>query len=284
MMNTRSPEIPRTTMSAMRGVFRLVWRPAWRIAHGWYRRLRPYRRVISLTSLQPRGCRFVTTSHLEMLKLASYYGERSFLQLLLEEVKPEDVVYDIGASIGLFSIHAAMAGARVVAFEPIEVFRRRLLEHIALNRLEVSIKVVDWAVSDQDGSAIIDRSTTRLQSTDTTKRERADAADGTLQYAAAMLVTTRSIDSAILDNTLTAPDVMKIDIEGAEVLALRGMSKLLNSASSPRAIFVELHPGGLAALGSSVDECERILLHAGYRQMIATERADEVHAVYVKRH
>ena len=49
-------------------------------------------------------------------------------------------------------------------------------------------------------------------------------------------------------------DVVKLDIEGAELAALRGMSALLTGTQRPRALFLECNPELLERAGSSRDE------------------------------
>ena len=93
-------------------------------------------------------------------------------------------------------------------------------------------------------------------------------------------IRTDSIDSAIATGALPRPTVAKIDIEGAETAALKGMKSLLASASAPRTIFIELHPKFLPTFGSSVAEASGIIERAGYRVAYEQERADQVHRVY----
>src|SRR5660398_329033 len=54
---------------------------------------------------------------------------------------------------------------------------------------------------------------------------------------AAIEVQTRAIDEALSSGVLPEPDIVKLDIEGAEGLALTGMRQLLTSPGRPRTIF-----------------------------------------------
>ena len=73
---------------------------------------------------------------------------------------------------------------------------------------------------------------------------------------------------------------MKIDIEGAEMLALRGMSGLLQSNVAPRAIFIETHPEFLPLFGSSEIEVLALLESFGYIQAYKSQRKAQIHYVY----
>lgn len=59
-------------------------------------------------------------------------------------------------------------------------------------------------------------------------------------------------------------DVVKLDVEGSELAALRGMEGLLRRNHAPRALFVECHPELLERAGASRDELLDWLRAAGY--------------------
>jgi len=78
------------------------------------------------------------------------------------------------------------------------------------------------------------------------------------------------------------PTLVKIDIEGAEILALRGMNKLLSSKDAPRYLFIELHPDFLKGFRSSIEECVTIIESFGYVAEYSRSRADQFHYIYRK--
>jgi len=92
--------------------------------------------------------------------------------------------------------------------------------------------VMDWAVSNQRGIATL----------------YTDGVEGNspsldqVGERGSVLVNTDSIDNAISESVLPLPTVVKMDIEGAEILAIQGMKKLLSSQDAPRCLFIELHP------------------------------------------
>jgi FkbM family methyltransferase len=191
--------------------------------------------------------------------------------MILDELRPGDVLFDVGACIGFVSAHAAKRGARVVAFEPEPQFRSRLCENLALNELgNDEVRVIDWAVSDgpgevqlyTDGVGGLSPSLSRVG-------ERG-----------AITICTDSIDAALSRADLPTPQVLKLDVEGAETLALRGMSRLLSRPAAPRTIFIELHPQFLPAFGSSIEEAAGLIAAAGYAVAFEAARSDQVHRVY----
>lgn len=240
-------------------------------AYAW-KRIREYPQRITLTTFVPTGCQFEVTSLSELVRVRNLASEEEFIRLLLEEIRPGDICFDIGSCIGMHALHAALCGAKVVAFEPDQSYRRRLKRNIAINKLAKSIKVVGWAVSDQKGTATL--------YTDGVKGH-----SPSLHLAGqrgAIRVPTDTIDNALMAGQLPTPTLVKMDIEGAEMLALRGMRRLLGSSHAPRALFLELHPTLLPAAGSSVDACMDLLTSAGYKQDYAHCRNDQFHYIYRK--
>jgi len=73
-----------------------------------------------------------------------------------------------------------------------------------------------------------------------------------------------------------------MDIEGAEILALIGMKRLLSSKKAPRMIFIEIHPVFLDAYKSSVLEVGNFIKSFGYKEIYSKIRASQLHKIYKK--
>jgi FkbM family methyltransferase len=80
-----------------------------------------------------------------------------------------------------------------------------------------------------------------------------------------IIVEVNSIDNLISENKIPIPDIVKIDIEGAEFLALKGMSNLMSSLKRPRIIFVELHPEFLPEFNTNTEEILNYMKKFKYR-------------------
>jgi len=127
------------------------------------------------------------------------------------------VVYDVGAHVGYFSLLSAILvqdEGQVIAFEPNPDNIRRLRRHIEMNGYS-NIKVMGTAVSNKNGEFSFDidkeNSTTCLSPTGKIK------------------VKTRTIDTLVESREIPPPDYMKIDVEGAEVLVIKGAESTLKS-------------------------------------------------------
>lgn len=186
------------------------------------------------------------------------YEEMTFMRRYL---RPGDRFMDGGANIGLYTLLAAsVVGATgcVDAFEPAPLEVRRLRENVGRNGL-MQVRIHEAAVADSPGEAqfTIDRpaSGNRL-SRDEDERAKSTA------------VRVVTIDSALPPGYTMA----KLDLEGAEPLALRGAEKHLN-AGDPPIVLLELVDRFVRRFGSSVFDVAEWLEQRGY--VFATYDATE---------
>ena len=159
-------------------------------------------------------------------------------------VRPGSVVLDVGANVGsytlLFAFWTAPAG-RGFAFEPSPDAREGLRQHLALNGVDDRVEIVPVAASAEVGTA----------------RFHLDGASGSNalavghdRAAASIDVETTTID-AFCERRGIRPDVVKIDVEGAELDVLRGARRVL--ARPNVHAFVELHPSVWLSRGVTPD-------------------------------
>ena len=148
----------------------------------------------------------------------------ALLELAREVIKPKDVIWDIGANVGLFAFtasHFAGSAGQVYAFEPdillVQLMRRSAAEVPAGN---APVHLIAVAISDQVGLAEFRINKRRAASS---LLEESSVVTGGLVET--QIVPTFSID-ALLDQ-VPAPSVVKIDVEAAENLVLKGAARLL---------------------------------------------------------
>jgi FkbM family methyltransferase len=140
-------------------------------------------------------------------------------QELQRRLQPGDVVYDVGASIGFLTVICArLVGptGRVIAFEPSPEAGRRLRHNVAINGFE-NVSVIEAAAGEHPGTAWLAHSHAMVWGN--VVDDPAQRSSGDPQ------ITVTTIDDAATD--LPSPAIVKMDIEGAEAAALRGMTKLL---------------------------------------------------------
>lgn len=146
-------------------------------------------------------------------------------KIILERIKTHDVVLDLGANVGLFSFGCAALGASVHAFEP-DTFLVSLFRKSQRLNSDLDVNLYPAAVADKVGF-------TKLN---IARRGRAtnylDVAAGSTQTGGVrevQIVPCYSVDWMVKTDELPVPNFIKIDIEGAEELALKGMAKLLDT-------------------------------------------------------
>lgn len=177
-------------------------------------------------------------------------NEEFLIRELVAEIKPNDVFYDVGANVGVFSLLVlnVFDTVDVCAFEPfpqnVEILRTNLLK----NGFRQRARCFDVALSNADGRMNMQGSgqTARLSSEEGGK-----------------MVNTIKGDEFIDTQSLPSPTVLKMDIEGGEVDALKGLRRTL-SETTCRLVFIEIHPNRLAGRGQSASQVKNHLTQSGF--------------------
>ncbi len=227
----------------------------------------PY--VVALTDFENTGVRFELSNIVEHFRVIEHGGETEYLAAMLAHLRPDDVLFDVGANVGLVALHAAKI-CRTVAFEPDPSFKKRLEINSGLNA-DRRFDIEPIAISDSDGK--VDLFT--------------DGADGNSPSlvhqrgeSGCVSVPARSLDSLVAEGRLPRPTVVKMDIEGAEILALRGGRNVLSGPDHPRLLFIEVHNGFLPGFGSSAAEVFSLLAEYGYTtEIYRAERWGQTHLI-----
>ncbi len=181
------------------------------------------------------------------------------------------LVLDVGAHIGLHTLRFADRvghAGRVIAVEPSPANARLLRQHLDWNDC-CGVTVVEAAVGEMDGEIEF---TFRPDPVDPGGFANSIAYDIGGQTAKVRMTTIDAICGGLV------PGLIKIDVEGAELLAIRGAQATL-SRSAP-VLIVAFHPDAMRLLGTSPVELVRLLDVLGYsgRHLdgrVATEPAFE---------
>jgi len=175
-------------------------------------------------------------------------------------VRRGGTIVDAGANWGYFSLIAAVLcgdQGRVIALEPDPRQFEALARNLSLNGF-AHVDAMRAAAADIAGTLTLlgydDRAANRGVS-------RVAAADEDARATSRFEAPAVSIDA--ITASAAAVDLVKIDVEGAEDLVLRGMEDGLASRRY-RAILLELHPALLQARGVDPDACVRLLIDHGY--------------------
>ena len=211
--------------------------------------------VVPILMGRLRGKKWIAGSAIHRCWLGLYEYEKQ--QRVSREVRPNTVFYDVGAHVGFYSLLAsALVGSgKVFAFEPVPRNLVYLREHLALNHV-TNVEVLPVAVSDKTGMAPFHMEQTGFM--------------GCLSSEGSITVPTATLDSLVQDGRIPPPDYIKMDIEGAELLALQGANETLRHYKP--VIFLATH-GREIRLG-----CSRLLETWGYELRNIGESSDPDHS------
>ena len=172
--------------------------------------LSPFTAQIRAGALQ--GRRWVIASGSRFVKGTYEPIQSAAFQRLIQ---PGHVVFDVGAHVGYYTVlSSVLAGpsGQVIAFEPLPANLKYLRRHLKLNACD-NVRILTNCVG--EGSSIA----------------RFDDSHGTgvghLANEGSFEVQVRSLDEMIESGELPIPQFLKIDVEGAELLVLKGAERLL---------------------------------------------------------
>ena len=179
---------------------------------------------------------------------------------LLSVLREGGTFIDIGAHVGLFTVPAARAvgpSGVVIAFEPDPKNRALLEANIARHGLD-QVRIVPAAVSDHDGTMSL-------------KRSRFNTGDHRLSSRGDVPVEVVALDRW-LETQQVVPDVIKMDVQGAEPAVLSGMERLMAS-SHPLHVILEFTPSLLRGAGCDPAGILKKLVDQGFVLHVIDERS-----------
>src|ERR1043166_3786760 len=177
--------------------------------------------------------------------------ETALIKYLL---KRTDVCLDIGAHIGYFTILMAKQFEFVYAFEPERTNLELLKKNIDLNNLDDKVKAYDTVITDYSDCWEPPIQDFYLCDTNSGMHR---------SYPSKWCNRHIKVEALAIDDMLFHKiDFIKMDIEGSEMAALRGMKKLLSN-SHPTMI-IEFHPESIEEYGANPKEEYDFLKSLGY--------------------
>ncbi|MFP9059021.1 FkbM family methyltransferase [Natrialbaceae archaeon A-chndr2] len=195
------------------------------------------------------------TTYPEFERFYDLKNEKNVLEELLEEITDEDVFYDIGANVGLYSCFAGSKSPEgsVYSFEPHPVNVDALKKNLQLN--DVDGTIFQMALSDEEGTFEL--------SSEGSEAGLGEHSLNTTQSESTVSVTVRQLDSLRTEHDIPVPTIIKIDVEGAELDVLKGATETLSEPNC-KTIYCEIHPGRIKAFGGSSEALRDHLSELGF--------------------
>lgn len=176
-------------------------------------------------------------------------------------LRPGMSFVDVGANWGYFTLLAASlvgSSGRVLSLEPDPRLFSILEENITRSRLN-QVTILQLAAASESGTLAL-----AGYSEDEGNFGISRIATNSVKHERVFQVNAESLDDVLKRQNLVSVDLMKMDIEGAEVFAIAGLEASLISRRVRR-LLLELHPVELAEHGSNVSTVIELLQRAGYR-------------------
>jgi FkbM family methyltransferase len=202
-----------------------------------------------------------------------YKTEKEILAEFIRSINDGDIIYDIGAHVGLYTVFAGelVSEGTVIAFEPHPPNRAQLKQNIALNDLKASIS--DFALSNSTGTVDFEsESENSIAGHGSLAVESEDQSDSVQAIRG---------DDLIKKNSFPQPNVIKMDVEGAEGLIIDGFRKTL-ADSACRLLFIEVHlPAdhrqSITDYGTTWDNLRNDIRELGFSIDVLSKRGQDLH-------
>lgn len=216
--------------------------------------------------------------------LVPHEPEPALFEFLRGTIRPGDVVLDVGAFLGIYAVlEARWAGpkGRVLALEPTPSSAACARRHLEWNGVAGQATLVEAAASDRASRATLH-----------------DYDAGSMPYVNSLVeaadtdapAVAREVDVVTIDEVCrkhgVIPSVIRMDVQGAEIHALRGARHVLSTA--PRlSLVVEMHPQCWPGFGMTEADARRTIDELGLaaRPLVESEAlfARDTHAVLTVR-
>jgi FkbM family methyltransferase len=210
-----------------------------------------------------------TSDFLQRTLFAAGDFEPYVRQAIQKRLKPGDVFVDVGANVGFYTLCAAKivgTTGKVFAFEPAPETMNALRTNISLNEAG-NVEAAQVALSDNAGMSKL--------YVDTAHNSGATSMRPSPNASQEITITLDTYDNYANRHGIPAPALVKIDVEGAECLVLKGMPKLL--AQRP-AMIIEISEFSLTQLGSSKEELFSILGRNGYGATLLSQPRQSIYS------
>ena len=220
---------------------------------------RGYRMILDLDSPEQRAA-FVDRDY-----------EPAMMNRCFQLLPRDGVALDIGAHVGLVSCalgaHVKVAGGKVFGFEPVRANYERLLENVSLNGLENTVYVQRVALGAEKGELRMhvvpgSRTNNAVGENMLSEENRRNIAQNRPGNEVAPLV---RLDDWAHEHPPDRCDLIKIDVEGAELKVFEGGRRLLQRFRP--AILAEFNPYWMRQIHQSFEDVQAFLPASGLQHL-----------------
>ena len=229
----------------------------------------PFINIQSVKEITERDIKFEVNNGIERFRLVQWGDEKEYVLSMINSLNDKDIFLDIGSSVGLISVLAAfkLSKGMVISIETDPENLKCLIRNYQINNL-TNYQLINSAAGETK---------TKMQLFTSGSNGFSPSLKQVNGIESSISVEVNTIDNLVEEGTIpVVPTVVKIDIEGAEMMALKGMHKLLAGSQRPRLLFIELHPKFLGQFGTSVDEIFSFLKNINYDLVERIDRDEQI--------
>lgn len=158
----------------------------------------------------------------------------------IETLGPDDVLFDVGANVGMYALYAGACGVRVCAFEPVFTNYFILNSNVHLNGLSERVRAYCLAISDCQRLDSMRLSSLGLGDAHSSFGENTTNAHGTFAPVFEQGALSWTLDDLVYAQGLPCPTHIKVDVDGLEGKVILGARRLLGD-TRVRSILIELN-------------------------------------------
>ena len=187
--------------------------------------LEEYERLNPRAAVEHAGVKMVfsTPSAFTLWRVQSIYEKEPWTLEWIAGFKPDEVLLDCGANVGMYTIWAAATRrVRVYAFEPESQNYALLNRNIVLNNLSGRVRAFCMGLSDQPGLSVLHMADMRIGGSCHSVGEALDFKHEPLQAAFQQGCITDTVDNLVSGGRMPTPNHIKIDVDGFEPKVIAG--------------------------------------------------------------
>jgi len=194
---------------------------------------------------------FYVNSSTEYSVVNAIYDESEVIKKIMEECQDGDVFWDIGANIGTFSCMLKHKNIHTVCFEPYRPNVNALEKNLDANN--ASYEIMEMALSNFNGKAGF--------SVNYSEQPGSQQGSIVTNYAEGRVLKTTEVqvkkgDSLVESGKTPAPNIAKMDVEGAAIKVIEGMENVLRN-NKCRLVCIESH--------NNIKEIRKKITNIGFR-------------------
>lgn len=199
--------------------------------------------VIDKLNTQFGKLKFYCIGSLPLWRSRTLFTKEPETILWLDAMKKDEILWDIGSNVGIYSIYAGNKGVKVFAFEPSALNTFLILKNIEINNLKNNVSLFPVALSNKNEFGYLNMTSTDIGGSFNEFNKSDVKTVGGIGYKEKVIskqgMFAISIDELIENYNFEIPNFIKIDVDSIEDKIIYGASKTLENIKL-KSLLIEL--------------------------------------------